>query len=653
MLDSPLTSLQIVVIFLFHFVAASVNGVDIPSRVAAVPTNVMQRWRKSDNTFFAVGGLNTMKNLFMTSGVERQRRVLGNCMAFVKPTLTTYNGQNNQSKHQNIITVSPSFRSGWHPKNIQRTPIMLFLNNDRNAETDQNNSKEGDLPAWVKTLIRWESSDSVAQTNAVNSDSWKKKISLDSFPFSIGVNNGKGKIWDEEMSPLVASLSGMVNVEALMAAASRTEEDMNLLLPNLKLLTEGNSVDNFTGILEEETNDAFTLGNNAIDLSYVTDVQVSEAKFNSLFPFLEGSLSWEKFAPSLKKNIEELTDALSDEEQIGINVTFDDVVEMIPENKTLSDKLTGKDAVNSSSSFNTIMATEKILRDATQRLEFLISSTSSAFSPSAIQDLIIRASNALAIQEASGNLTAAAYSVFEAAGKAPRATAKYTAELVQFANGVLAGGYVRDESKIDGDTKGGLNLGYAQAKPLFYNYRSARLVPLKERRQAIFKAADFATLSGAIYENTIPITHDLGHSIVAQGKTAGIAWMITDSIQYEQDFSSDSSTITTPRPVLVRTFVIRGYDASDEEVDREGLLNVICTAAPVPIRTNEKSSVQVHEGMLSMAEDLMKELEKFIDMTSPSHKFVFAGHSIGGSLSIILLLLLTNSRGGEYFIDSD
>ena len=145
---------------------------------------------------------------------------------------------------------------------------------------------------------------------------------------------------------------------------------------------------------------------------------------------------------------------------------------------------------------------------------------------------------------------------------------------------------------------------------------------MQENRQKIIKAAEFSSLSGAIYDEAVANSHSLGHSIIAEGKTADIGWMVTDSIQYEQDFWADSKQ---KEPTLVRTFVLRGYDASDEEVDREGLLNVICTASPVPICENEKALVQVHEGMLSMAQDLMRELVKYIDLTSPSHKIVFTG----------------------------
>lgn len=132
---------------------------------------------------------------------------------------------------------------------------------------------------------------------------------------------------------------------------------------------------------------------------------------------------------------------------------------------------------------------------------------------------------------------------------------------------------------------------------------------------------------------------------VAQGKTADIGWMVTDSLQCEQDYSGKVSA----SPILVRSIVIRGYDASDEEVDREGLLNTICTAAPVPI-PDTNSAFRVHEGLLSIAEELYKELERYIDFTSPSHKFVLTGHSIGGSLSVLLMVLLAKNKTTNFVV---
>ncbi len=441
--------------------------------------------------------------------------------------------------------------------------------NYANADAEQELIGVHGFPSWLKALINWESSDR-SPSSSVARDKSGGGSQFDILKFAVGGNRKSAKNgWEDEMSPLVASLSGMVNVEALMAAANETDEGMELLLPNMSDLK--------TAIDTSEANGT------------VTAKGVSSA---ILFPFLDNALRWEDFA----NNVQQLSGLLLvDNANKGMNVTFEDLVNVPGEELAKIDELRG-----SSSTSITELTTEKVLQDATKRLEFLINATSSVFTPSAFQSLIVRASNALAIQEASGNITAAAIAIFEQAGKAPIATAEYTADLVKFANSVLVDGY----------------------SPLFSKYPSAKNVPNEEQRQKVIKGAEFATLSGAIYEDTVPKTHIVEHSILAQGKTAEIGWMVTDSVQYEEDFWPDSRD---SGPTLVRTFVIRGYDASDNDVDREGLLNDICTASPVVLYKNDKSMVKVHKGMLAMAQELMLDLQCYIDLTSPSHKFVFTG----------------------------
>lgn len=389
----------------------------------------------------------------------------GSNAAFVQHRSGAFHQQNFRKKRNKSISSLLSFCPPVYLADGKRTTKLLFFKSNKNSEIDQNtelmsmkgkdDDNESDLPAWIKALVKWEVSDSAKISSATAKN---EGISFDSFPFSIG--DKSENIWENEMSPLVASLSGMVNIEALIAAASSSEinKDMGSLLPDLKLLAEEESKNNAMAPDVEPT-DIFSLDSG-------TYLQLSESK---TFPFLENSLSWDKFVPLLQKNIQELSYLISDDnKQADFNVTREEISAIIDDVIQEND-LVKNLSITSSPSFNTIVATEKILRDATQRLEFLLNGTSSAFSPAALQDLILRASNSLAIQEASGNLTAAAFSVFEAAGKAPRATAQYTADLVQFANDVLAGGYVRDETKTKGIIEESLG---SSAKPLFVNFPS-------------------------------------------------------------------------------------------------------------------------------------------------------------------------------------
>eukprot|EP00568_Trieres_chinensis_P010699 CAMPEP_0183313576 /NCGR_PEP_ID=MMETSP0160_2-20130417/45750_1 /TAXON_ID=2839 ORGANISM="Odontella Sinensis, Strain Grunow 1884" /NCGR_SAMPLE_ID=MMETSP0160_2 /ASSEMBLY_ACC=CAM_ASM_000250 /LENGTH=365 /DNA_ID=CAMNT_0025478691 /DNA_START=23 /DNA_END=1117 /DNA_ORIENTATION=+ len=96
---------------------------------------------------------------------------------------------------------------------------------------------------------------------------------------------------------------------------------------------------------------------------------------------------------------------------------------------------------------------------------------------------------------------------------------------------------------------------------------------------------------------------------------------------------------------MVRTITIRGFDASDESVDREKLLNRVCTADPVPLGT---SGVSVHRGLLTVARRLFNDITEYVDRLAPGHRAVLNGHSIGGSLSVLVLMLLVEKRGVGY-----
>jgi len=250
--------------------------------------------------------------------------------------------------------------------------------------------------------------------------------------------------------------------------------------------------------------------------------------------------------------------------------------------------------------------------------------------------------------------------VKEAADRA-RETTKYTTELVTLANGVLTHGYLAGDNATaisstgstpaaPKDTANGAQQ-QEQPKPLFHNFASVAAIDASEYKQTVNKGAEMGSLSAAVYEDTIERIHAVNHGFVANGTTSDVDWMITDSVGYEDEFrsvgtSSSSSTSSTKQPIMVRTITIQGFDASDEDIDRELLLNTLCTATPEPFGDN--TNVVLHTGLLSLARDIYKDIIKYVDMTAPTHRIVINGHSIGGAISILLLFLITEDRGVDF-----
>ena len=89
----------------------------------------------------------------------------------------------------------------------------------KTTDETSNKSKDGDVPSWLNTILRREksssSSDVAAKIQEYDNAEEEAQTLFDSFPFSIGGRDKRSKIWEDEMSPVVASLSGMINIEAL------------------------------------------------------------------------------------------------------------------------------------------------------------------------------------------------------------------------------------------------------------------------------------------------------------------------------------------------------------------------------------------------------------------------------------------------------
>eukprot|EP00977_Amphora_coffeiformis_P017775 scaffold5899_cov167-Amphora_coffeaeformis.AAC.3 len=163
------------------------------------------------------------------------------------------------------------------------------------------------------------------------------------------------------------------------------------------------------------------------------------------------------------------------------------------------------------------------------------------------------------------------------------------------------------------------------------------------------QAAEMAAMSGVIYEQTVPRSLQLGHSIAARGVSMDVRWMVTDSLASHSEVELMKDRIDNDRsepPLLIRTITIRGFDASDEEVDRELLVTRICTANPKPL--TKIKGVQVHAGLWEIAKAVYRDIKQYIDWTTPQHKIVLAGHSIGGSVANLVLFLITMERGADF-----
>ena len=378
------------------------------------------------------------------------------------------------------------------------------------------------------------------------------------------------------------------------------------------------------------------------------------------------------------------------------------------------------DSVVASNSTNLARAAESILKDTTNKMEYLVAEASSSSlepsdggsttssSTSALQDLVGRASSVLdntststpsagnIVESISNDIVAAAQKIAQEAGvdinvqfaadRAREAT-EYAVNVTTTANKILDAGYAygsrsgaagmttRDDnfnylaasaatqtaaSAILAPTDGSLS-STAHQPPLFGDFASAQRIETHEYDNVVFQGADMGALAGAIYEDALEQCHEIGHSMVANGTTANVAWMVTDSVmdreQYTAAFLHHDDAIdstedepedtTSLGPVMVRTITMRGFDASDESVDREALLNEICFATGVAMDEATADTVVFHKGLLEIARQIYAETKKYIDWASPNHKIILNGHSVGGSLSVLMLLLIASERGGK------
>jgi surfactin synthase thioesterase subunit len=424
------------------------------------------------------------------------------------------------------------------------------------------------------------------------------------------------------------SLSNLINVEALLLASGQVTLDNEAdtgtkLLKDMMRQNDGNAV-------EDNAEDGLTSSSTPSTANMVgVNVDINNA---------EDQLSWNVLMQSVQQNMKNLVESPT---------TF------------------------KGPSYEFSMAAELALKEATQSIEIFTNYAASSVSPDKVQSLITSATRSLAVDQSADvfkttmdKVVAVAETlardqgvdVSDAAAKA-RASTKYTAEFLRVANGVLVSGYVRGESGTirsgNEDIAEQLRIPESDdvAKPLFEDFESVESIADEDFQSTIVKGSEMSLLSGAIYEDIVSSTHDLGYSIVANGTAGDVVWMATDSIGYGSDFDQEQDLIDdVESPVLVRTITFRGYDASDESVDREKLLYKICDAESVPFG-DETKNLMVHKGLLEVAKEAYDQVIHSIDMSGPNHKIVLNGHSIGGSIAALVLFLLVEERGGKFTVD--
>lgn len=185
-------------------------------------------------------------------------------------------------------------------------------------------------------------------------------------------------------------------------------------------------------------------------------------------------------------------------------------------------------------------------------------------------------------------------------------------------------------------------------RTLFQNYDSVQGISTQDFHQVSKQGSINAKLAGAVYDGEIETVHSLGHSFVINGTSANVKWMVTDRVGYDTDFeSTPANSDSQGVPTIIRTITIRGFDAFDDTVDREELLTELCHAGKVPL-SDDVPGLQVHRGLLEIAKVIYQDIKPYIQLTGPTHKIVLNGHSIGGSLANLVLMLMTVERGNVF-----
>jgi hypothetical protein len=605
------------------------------------------------------------------------------------------------------------------PSTKRQSSIPISLNlfsvasnarNSNNNDDDENKKKksppatnnadqetyllDSDFPSWVEGLRQWPRYPTVTEQRSVSDDDYNDDTTSVSSS-TIGSRPREDmSVWSSRYRG-TNPLSNFINFEALLEAAiSTTNATAALTTATTTLMSSGvptsSSTTTTTSATPSESSpsssstfpNVFAITEQLLRMSSVSAKNDDEKVTKRLRDEATSSLSnvstieefmaFEKWMETISKAVMLGGGTSSNNNKAASEAVSSTVAAAI----TKPDALSSASAPSSSSPV-TVFSAETIVKEATARIEYLVNSTSVALSPSRFQNMILQANRALSwtsVETVTDNVLQAAEEAAQDRGldvkqvrDRARETTRFAADIVSVANSLFGAGFAYGAEPQDTSAAATTEIAdfsstdpSPESKPLFADFASARVLTPSFYRSVVARAAEMGPLAGTIYEVGMDRFQQLGHALVANGTTADVYWMITDSIGYERDYVESSSSSPQPingggagQPILIRTITIRGFDASDETVDRERLLNTICRAQGVPLSNetttaNPSSKVVFHKGLLSTARAIYKDVKKYIDWASPSqHRIVLNGHSIGGSLSILLLFLLTEELGGR------
>ena len=513
-------------------------------------------------------------------------------------------------------------------KNSEQPRSDVISNSNSIGSDDQDLSENNpsiSLPPWLRLVDLWSSISTATESNPSISSS--NQILKKTLNFSNNEIENKGD--DKKVNRQRGGVLSYISVEELLMGGGLASNEPT---SNSSInVTIGTILDIANASRRGLNNTAIIDQGGSADYLFVNMLE----KLGDLNDLMKSVLQQQQ--QPQQKSLQRENSNLSTMNASGL-------IELNPNDIVLNEKLrigTGK------------IPGDQIFDSVTSLLEGFFTETSSVLSQKAIQRLVTNTTQSLL--DSAGDVTSFKFlndteiglsliagiakeqgldmnvATTQAADLVP--TLKYTLNLLQFANDVLNEGYLPSAKYTATDVV--MN----KSRALF---RDFDVTLLSKSSSTVVKAAEMAAISGAIYQSRMKsILHEYGHAIVANGTSSDIAWLITDNVAQPD---SNINFGDENEPCLVRTITIRGYDASDENVDRERLVTEVCRAKRAPFC----NGIEVHSGLLSIAESLYDDLIVHIDNTSDTHKIVLTGHSIGGSLSNLLLLLLIKRRGVDF-----